>query len=214
MCKNGILIYMKQYLKKGGTVLAFLLVIFLIIYSIKVNKDKEKAFEASSIQTEKYAETTRSRIADAVVTLPDGDLVVGLSNNVSEYQSQYGTEKSKVELESQFLKTEFIPGDYKKKVNPRLDAIVPMTVSIDSLGGSTFIVLFEDRGDVVLEKSYARIGKSSAIIKTLTFLAKDPDVIGQDYRISVIYTDGSGTDREVIIPVISGHFDPNEVVLN
>lgn len=196
---------MKGNSKKVMVFLCFLIVALLLWSGYKVHKDKLKAFEALNIKTENFAASTPSRVSEAVVTLPDGNLLVGLHDNISEYTSKYVVGKSTVTIQNKLLKTKFIPGIFEKKVDPRIDAIVPMYVNADSQGGSLYVVLFKDRGDVALEESYARLGGPSATVHSIEILPADTAIVGEEYKVDIMYT--SSKQKEVIIPVIDGRFD-------
>jgi len=202
------------------TIVAFLIVGGLVLYSYNSQNTKKSEFAALGARVDGYASTTESRVKNSLITLPDGTILVGLKEGIGEYTSESKL-PGKVTLEANYLKTEFIPGEYKK-ADPRLDAIVPMYVSTDShQGGSKYIVLFNDRGDAALEKSYARLGARDVQIESIDILQSDTNVKREEYKVDVHYK-LEGTDsisgkyvslpREVIIPVIDGHFDPKGTV--
>ena len=202
---------MKKGLKVILVIASFSIVIAMIISNYTLENRKRGEFRMLEARVQGFADTTSDRVAKAVVTLPDGDKVVGLNNNKGDV----------VEIQNRYLKTEFIPGIYNRK-DPRLDAIVPMYVSADSNGNSMYIVLFNDRGDVVLEKSHARLGNQTVIIDSISTLPADPNIAGEEYRVKVIYKlqglkskDSNqivSIPKEVTIPVIDGHFDPSRTI--
>ena len=202
---------MKKGLKVILVIASFSIIIAMIISKYTLENRKRGEFRMLEAKVQGFADTTEDRVAKAVVTLPDGDKVVGLNNNKGDV----------VEIQNRYLKTEFIPGIYNKK-DPRLDAIVPMYVSADSNGNSMYIVLFNDRGDVVLEKSHARLGNQTAIIDSISTLPADPNIAGEEYRVKVIYKlqglkskDSNqivSIPKEVTIPVIGGYFDPSRTI--
>ena len=98
--------------------------------------------------------------------------------------------------------TKFIPGIFNKK-DPRLDVIAPMTITYHNTT-KFYIVLFRDRGDAVLEKSYASIKGENFTLKNINIL---PGVENQEYRIDVLYDIGS-IHKEIIIPINDGNFLP------
>ena len=202
---------MKKGLKVILVIASFSIVIAMIISNYTLENRKRGEFRMLEARVQGFADTTSDRVAKAVVTLPDGDKVVGLNNNKGDV----------VEIQNRYLKTEFIPGIYNRK-DPRLDAIVPMYVNADSNGNSMYIVLFNDRGDVVLEKSHARLGNQTAIIDSISTLPADPNIAGEEYRVKVIYKlqglkskDSNqivSIPKEVTIPVIGGYFDPSRTI--
>ena len=202
---------MKKGLKVILVIASFSIVIAMIISNYTLENRKRGEFRMLEARVQGFADTTSDRVAKAVVTLPDGDKVVGLNNNKGDV----------VEIQNRYLKTEFIPGIYNKK-DPRLDAIVPMYVNADSNGNSMYIVLFNDRGDVVLEKSHARLGNQTVIIDSISTLPADPNIAGEEYRVKVIYKlqglkskDSNqivSIPKEVTIPVIGGYFDPSRTI--
>ena len=202
---------MKKGLKVILVIASFSIIIAMIISKYTLENRKRGEFRMLEAKVQGFADTTEDRVAKAVVTLPDGDKVVGLNNNKGDV----------VEIQNRYLKTEFIPGIYNRK-DPRLDAIVPMYVNADSNGNSMYIVLFNDRGDVVLEKSHARLGNQTVIIDSISTLPADPNIAGEEYRVKVIYKlqglkskDSNqivSIPKEVTIPVIDGHFDPSRTI--
>lgn len=189
-------------------IISFTVVFVLLVSGYNLKKAKIGEFEALQAKVTGFASTTLERIAKGVVTLPDGNMVVGLNNNIGLYKSETGA-SGVVEVKSEYLKTKLIEGIYNKQT-PRLDAIVPMHINVDSEGGSIYIVLFNDRGDAVIEKSYARIGGLGVIISEITTLPRDASIKGEEYRVYVTYKSRSDSTiiKEVIIPVVDGHFDP------
>jgi hypothetical protein len=194
---------MKKGMKNALMFVSFAIVAILIVSGVNLKNTKLSEFKALKDQIQKFEETTQNRIAKGVITAPEGNIVVGLENNIGNYKSTMGT-KAKVEIWDRFLKTKFIPGSYGGQT-PRLDAVVPMHIDTDSLGGSTYIVLFNDRGDTVIEKSYARIGGSDVKIKEIVILPADESIKTEEYKIYTSYTYKSA-DKEVTIPVVDGHF--------
>lgn len=191
-------------------IVAFLL-LFVLIYSgfKSINNDKEE-FKALQTNTQSFSNTTDSRVGNAVVTIPDGDTVVGLKNGIGVYKYIDKVTDGEVKIIDQYLKTKFIERSYQKQ-NPRLDAIAPMSVDVDSFGGSTYIVLFQDRGDVALEKSYARIGDLSVVIGSISILESNEP--GIEYKVMVSYTQKS-KDKSITIPVMDGRFNAEKTEIN
>jgi hypothetical protein len=139
-----------------------------------------------------------------VITLPNESTVVGLKNNKAKYVSKTNNVNGNLSLDEKFLTTKFVPGVYGKS-DPRQDAIIPMNIYTDT---STYIVLFEDRGDAAIEKSYARLG-SNIDVRSVDILPTDGKIKGEEYRVSVKYLLAIGSiKKETIIPVVEGHFDP------
>lgn len=202
---------MKLNLKTLGKVLAFIIFFALIWVGVKVNRDKRIAFENLNMSMENLSTSTPSRIANAVVTLPDGNIIVGLKDNKAEYTSEDKKFRGSVSIKEENIETKFIPGIFETKSTARLDAVVPMSVTGDSYDGSLYIVLFQDRGYTALEKSYARLGGLDVKINSITMLPQDGIAMNQEYRVSIKYTQSS-QDKEVIIPVMDGRFDPDGAI--
>jgi hypothetical protein len=203
-------------MKKSSKILVIIsfLIIFLLLWAnYTARKNKEEKFQSLNKEVESYSLSTKDRVGNAVITLPDGQMTVGLVNNTGSYISE--DKKGTVNLDSTHTKIEVLQGAYGAR-DPRVDAIAPMYVSLDPHGGSMYIVLFNDRGDVALEESYARLGGKDVIIQSIDTISRDEAIQGEEYKVHVIYKlegkdQKSGMQvsipKEVIIPVINGHFD-------
>jgi len=211
---------MKKSTKTIIQVVAFALLFIIIWGGYTDQSNKAREFTALQLKVANYANSTSERIAKGVVTLPDDNLVVGLENNKGIYEFSGTKTTGIVTIYDKYLTTKFVEGVNGGQA-PRLDAIVPMHVSLDSQGDSMYIVLFNDRGDAVIEKSYARIGNRTAIVQSITALPADENIKGEEYKVSVVYKlEGRAKDsdmivsipKEVIIPVVDGHFDPDRTV--
>lgn len=200
---------MENILKKISIILSFILVIALLLAGLITEKNKREAFETLNKSVASFADSTPSRIAKSVITLPEGNILIGLKNGQESYVSK-NQEKGLAVIQDSYIKTHMIEGKYKIK-DPRLDAVAPMSVSTDSMGGSLYVVLFQDRGDVALEKSYARLGGIDIKINNITALPTDGTVKDEEYKVKINYSQGE-KKKEVIIPVIGGHFDPEGTI--
>jgi hypothetical protein len=198
---------MKNKTKTIIKICAFILLFLLLWGGYKIDKNRVSEFKSLQALTQSYSTTTIERVANSIVTLPDGNTVVGIKDFIGLYKYTDGS-TGKAEITHKYIKTSFVEGEYGGKL-PRLDAIVPMYVDIDSLGGSTFIVLFQDRGDAVLEKSYARIGDQSVVIGDIYI--KPGEQKDEEYRVSVDYSQRSAK-KSIVIPVIDGHFNAERVI--
>jgi hypothetical protein len=117
-----------------------------------------------------------------------------------------------VNVEKGYMKSKLIEGSYGGQP-PRLDIVVPMSTSIDKEGDSMYILLFHDRGDAVIEKSYARLGTKNTLIDDIAILPGDSNTTAEEYRVRVSYKKNKGGEsKEVIIPVVDGHFSIDIVV--
>lgn len=208
---------MKKNTNKIIKITAFLLLFILILGGIKNTNDKKNKFEKLSKEIAGYENTTLERVNKSVITLPEDNVLVGLENGSGEYTSTISKDSGVVTVKTDFLKTHFVLGKQEKK-DPRQDAVVPIYISTDSHGGSMYIMLFNDRGDVAIEKSYARLGGKNISINNIEILAPEHNKIDQEYRIEITYkSEGisgkSGAlvsiSKKVTIPVIDGHFDPD-----
>jgi len=200
---------MQKILKEVSTILSFILVIVLLWAGLVAEKDKREAFETLNRSVSNFTNSTPSRIAKSVITLPEGNILIGLKNGQESYISKDGG-KGLVIIQDSYIKTHMVSGIYKIK-DPRLDAFAPMAISTDSMGGSLYIILFQDRGDVALEKSYARLGGTDVKVDSITTLPPDGAIKDEEYKVSVNYTQG-GVKKEVIIPVIDGRFNPEGTI--
>lgn len=194
-------------------VICLVLFIGMLWRGYTLTENKKSEFEALNKKVESYQTTTTDRIAKSIISLPDdNNITVGMNDNTGTYKIPLLKREGILKIDSESLKTTFVKGEYEKK-NPRLDAIVPMTVSSDSLDGSTYIILFNDRGDVALEKSYARIGNLSVKVNNIEIVTKDTSAVNQEYKVNIKYT-MDGKEKETTIPVVDGHFDPSGTVSN
>ena len=200
---------MNNYKKIIKLLISLAIIALLAIYGFHLEKIEKLEFDKLVTKISDYSFTTAQRVARAVVTLPEGDIIVGLKDGIGSYVSR-SEEQGIVTLVDDKLKTNLINGTYKK-TNPRLDALVPMYITADSLGGSVFVILFEDRGDAAIEKSYARLGSTKVQIKEINTMPSDSEIVGEEYKVSIIFTNGL-TDKEIIIPVVDGHFDPKNSI--
>lgn len=202
---------MSKQTKNIISAICFLIFIGLLVRGYILTNNKKKEFENLNKKTESYQTNTIERISKPVISLPDdNNILVGVNNNIGTYKIPALKKEGIIKINNELLKTNFIRG-IDGKVNPRVDAIVPMTVSSDSLGGSTYILLFYDRGDEVIEKSYARIGNLDIKIGSIEIIPKDASVKDQEYKVSIKYI-SNNIEKETTIPVVDGHFDPKNTV--
>ncbi len=185
------------------------------------NVQKEKALTAQiaeNVAVVKLSRTSNDRLMKAVLTLPDGDSLVGLRDGTGTYpyiggnkKIVTGTVKVGTILASKFIQNNTIGG------TARMDVFAPITLSGDSNGGSTYVVLFRDRGDAVIERSYVRLGgATSVVIKSCTILEPDATIPNEEYRLDVTFEVTHGKKNvvktETIIPVVDGLFSTLGVV--
>lgn len=197
---------MKKNQPKIIVIIVFIALALFIGFTLKKESDNKKAFELKTEQVAGYADTSEARVKNSVITLPDESMVVGLKDGVGAYTSKLYKKDGKATLDVKNIENAFVPGEYKKK-EPRQDAIVPMYLTTDSYNGSLYIVLFNDRGDVALEKSHARIGDKDASVVSIAIQGSTGV---EDYRVSVIYKVRS-VSKELILRVIDGHFDEEKI---
>ena len=211
---------MKTNFKRIVIIILIMALLGVVLYEYGIYRSKKQKFEAISAEVASYSQTTLSRINQAVVTLPEESSIVGLKEGKGSYTSAKFGGKGTITISSDMLATAFISGVYNK-TQPRQDAIVPMYISRDSKGGSIYLMLFNDRGDTVIEKSFARLGSKSVEIESIQILPNDTDKKDQEYKVSVSYkidgidnTTGKAirVKKGVIIPVVDGHFDPKGTV--
>lgn len=202
---------MSKQTKNIINTICFLIFICLLWRGYVLTNNKKKEFENFSKKIESYQSTTEERVSKSVISLPDdNNIIVGMKDGVGSYKIPVLKREGVLKIENSLLKTNLVEGEYEKK-DPRLDAIVPMTASSDSLDGSTYVILLNDRGDVALEKSYARIGSLGVKIQSIEIIEKDQSIKDQEYKVNIKYLSGD-KERETTIPVVDGHFDPQNTV--
>ena len=211
---------MKTNLKRIVIITLIVACLGVGLYELKTYINKRQKFEALTAEIASYSTTALTRINKAVVTLPEEDILVELKEGKGTYTSVKFGGKGTITTKSDMLATSFMSGIYNK-TNPRQDIVVPMYISKDSQGGSIYLMLFYDRGDTVVEKSFARLGNKNVVVDSIQIIPSDPEKKGQDYRVEVAYkVDGidnvSGKaaqiQRRVVIPVVDGHFDPKGTI--
>lgn len=199
--------------KTIGTVFSFIIVFALLVGGYYTKSSKWNEFKTLQTQVSGFANSTNERLEKAIVTLPEGNLVVGLNKYIGTYKYDPTSVDGEIKIENEHAKTKFLEGSYNERV-PRLDVVVPMYVSEDKDEGSKYIVLFHDRGDTVIEKSYARLGAKTTMIESLSILPSDPNIKEEEYRVKILYKidNKNSIIKEVIISVVDGHFNPKEVI--
>lgn len=186
-------------------ILSFLGLFLLIWGANKSNIDKRKEINMLNEKIPTYVNTTLARVNKAVISIPDEEILVGLLDGKGGYTSKINGKINNVDIIGTHIATKFIKGVYNKK-DPRMDTVVPMYIDNDMFNGSMYIVLFQDRGDVALEKSYARIGGSNVAIKDIKMLDPDQNIKDEEYRVHIVYKQGT-SEKEVTLAVVDGHFD-------
>lgn len=209
---------MNNFRKGFKTFAPLILVTILLLLGRKFHMDSIKAIETENSRVEEFSKTTLSRVKTSVITLTEGDTLVELLNGVGNFNLPSQKTSGSIKILSEHLITHFLPKTSVETM-PRLDALVPMSVSGDSNGDSLYIVLFQDRGDSAIEKSHARLGGASVVVESITILPKDETIPSEEYKIKVLYyhegiDEQSGNlktlPREVVISVTDGHFsDPS-----
>ena len=166
---------MKKNLKKILTIGSFVALIVFLISGYILTKGKETEFNILEQKTADYKKTTLIRVLRSVISLPDdNNITVGMKDGVGSYKIPSIKREGVLKFENNLLTTSLVKGTFKIE-DPRLDAIIPMAVSSDSLDGSKYIILFHDRGDFAIEKSYARIGNLNTEIKSIEIIDKDKE---------------------------------------
>ena len=183
-----------------------------------VQQALDRRMNADNIKTARYITSSAVRVARAVITLPDGNQLVQLADGHASYTpSSEPKEKNKGMVSvGPIMARKIILGTAGGTL-PRLDLFVPMKVSLDQNGGSTYVVLFGDRGDSVIERSYVRLGGDASVsLTSIGVLAPDSTVPQEEYRVDIAYTVKNGKDapvhKETTIPIIDAHFSTQGVV--
>ena len=212
---------MKKKSRRILRVISFLILILLVGGAIRSVDNKKHKWMERSEEIADYEEGSLMRVNKSVITLPEEDVLVGLKDGIGTYTSKMQKADGVITVKSEFLKTQFVLGEYEKK-DPRQDVVVPAYISTDSHGGSMYVILFNDRGDAAIEKSYARLGGKNIVIQDIRMLQFAPEnKEKQEYLVDIFYK-SEGLDsatgslmsksKEVIIPVVDGHFDPENTV--
>ena len=197
--------------KKISTVLSFIIVFALLVAGYYARSSKFNQFKELQAEVSGFASGTQERLAKAVVTLPDVDMVIGLSNYIGTYKFGASKVDGVVNIEKEYTEAKLLEGSYGGQP-PRLDVVVPMSTSIDQNGDSMYILLFNDRGDAMIEKSYARLGAKNTRIEDITILPGDSSMATEEYRVRVSYKKDKDRElKEIVIPVIDGHFSVDKV---
>lgn len=195
-------------LQKIIAILALISIVIFIGVTIASRIAPLRKFERAQQLTQSYALTSSERVGKSMITLPDGDMLVGLIDGEGTYKTTSTKSTGVVHLFLDKLVTSFFIGE-EGVWDPRLDAIVPMSVSTDTYGGSLYVVIFWDRGDAAIERSYIRIGNTKTQVHSITVLPAEKINIKEEYRVQINYALSSGEEKQVLVPVIDGHFDAN-----
>lgn len=175
-----------------------------IEHQIKLENQKVSSFKESTID----------RVNNSVITLPEGDTIVGVKNGIGFFPPDENLRGGSVKMLTKYLVSNII--EKTKKTNTaRLDVFVPMAVEGDSNGSSLYVILFHDRGDAVIEKSHVRLGGASVVVERISILSKDENNPLEEYRVKINYFH-EGLDpvsgilkviqKEIVVPVADGHF--------
>ncbi len=176
---------------------------------IRAHRGPEARLRAENKKVEAYASSTEKRVDVAVVTL-DKHGVYQLKDGFATFPGQTlsgGT----VTLDGPIV-TSFVPSADPKK-SPRLDALVHMAVDEGNSVPADYVTLFQDRGDVAIEKSHIFIGHK-AVVQSIKILPPEAGT-DQEYQVNIIYlVRNAGEDyavpatvkKEVTVRVIDGHF--------
>jgi len=195
-------------MKKNDAKAIALAVALLILggfFAYTANKKNNDALTEQKQQDAKvqgFLATTKDRVESAVLTLPPEDALVGLKDGQGAVRvdKDHSTAES-VKLGG-ILATEFLPNI--KNVRPaRLDVLAPLQLISSTFGNHTYIILFQDRGDVALEESYADFGADATIESAIIIPAKTS---AEDYEADMRYSNKTGA-QEKIISVVGGHFN-------
>ena len=134
---------MKKNLKKILTIGSFVALIVFLISGYILTKGKETEFNILEQKTADYKKTTLIRVLRSVISLPDdNNITVGMKDGVGSYKIPSIKREGVLKFENNLLTTSLVKGTFKIE-DPRLDAIIPMAVSSDSLDGSKYIILFQ-----------------------------------------------------------------------
>ena len=186
----------------------------------QAEKVADQLVTQENLKTAQYIATSQERVARAVVTLPDGNLLVTLVDGKGSYSPDtLAKNKNKgLVMVGQILGKKLLPG-VPGGMSPRLDLFVPMTVTHDSSGGSAYIILFGDRGDAAIERSYVRLGSDTGVsIISAKAIDADPTLTDQEYRLDIVYTVKDSDNKkppvqkETVVPVADGRFSTKGVV--
>lgn len=200
-----------------GIIIAFVITGLLVGSGMISSAKKHHAFDARNLEIKGYSATTLSRLVNSMFTL-DGDILVGFKGTTTQGYKLKDGRSGTLSMDTSIMRTKFVPGIFGKREG-HLDIILPMKTTVDKAGSSTFIVLYKDRGDALIEQSFARLSDNTAVVQKIQML--DGVVDAQEYIADITYTirlenpqtkKVETVDKQVRIPVIDGHFDPEGTV--
>lgn len=176
---------------------------------IRSNRGPEARLKAENKKVEAYASSVERRVDSAVITL-DQHGVYQLKNGFAIFPGQKISDGS-ITLDGPIV-TSFIESTDPKK-SPRLDALVHTAVDEGDGVPADYVTLFQDRGDIALEKSHIFIGHK-ALVQSIRVLPPEAGT-DQEYQVNIVYlVRNAGEDyavpptsrKEVTLMVIDGHF--------
>ncbi len=214
---------MNWYLKRFLFLIGFCALLALVVYVKGLlpdpNTETVKALEAENARVEALLTTSEERLETSVITIPDmKDVLVGLVDGKGVFPLAPGSSAQGMVMLGAERAPMFVEG-VLGGTSPRADVIAPLYINTGGSGTFVYIVLFQDRGDAALMKSFAFIGDRTEI----EYIKVTPEettsmneylvhigylVRGDDEPMSATPT----ISKETIIPIRDGLFVPEETV--
>lgn len=198
--------------KKYVILILSLLLILGISFLFYNNVSKiKKEIKLENSTKEMLMKESKQRLVNAVITLPETKIIVGLKNGSGHFDDIESQRVGDIKMGSIF-KTYFLPREYQGRPASRVDAMTSLNIMENDVN-STHIFLFEDRGDTAIQKSSVSLGGDKKVMD-ISILPKE--VQGEDYRVKITYQssiintksilDFKNSIKNVIIPIKDGHF--------
>jgi hypothetical protein len=144
--------------------------------------------------------TLLGKLKKASVGVSEDGSRVALVNGVASFTVAGTSVKSSVTL-----------GDVaiEKTSGSRKDALATVAVNNGGAVTNTYVVLFEDKGGVLADKSFSLVGENVKVTGIRTDVVSDASV---DYIVSVSFTDKAGKARTKILVVEAGAFNASKEI--
>ncbi len=201
--------------KKG--ILAALVIIVLAVVAVKAFKGGDVTAPSTSTSTpstttEVPAGVTKDDFAPVTKDSTDSTLLGRLkrtSVGVSEDGTRIALSNGKATFTVPGTKTTGTAalGDIavEKAEGSRKDVLASLAVNNGGSATYSYVVLFEDNGSTLADKSYAVVGENVTVTGVRADDVSDASI---DYIVSVSYKDKAGAARTKILVVQGGAFNP------
>ncbi len=197
--------------KKGIFAVLALIVVALVAYYAMGSKESatvENSGSAPEVKVEVPEGVTKETFAPVTKDSTDTSLI-GRLKSVSVGVTEDGTKvtlangKADFTIAGSSVKSSVALGDVAitKTVGGRTDIVTSLVVTTGSTK-TAYVVLFEDKGGALVDKSYAPVGAGA----TVTGIRADDIASDGEYVVSVSYRDGSGARTKILV-VSNGEFN-------